>query len=143
MGTKFILARLFSSNMNDQETKSVESIKNYLEVFSRKDSVSCSFHWQYPSSLICDSQSSVFFSTRNDCIEYYSKLFFALTLMKYKRTEIITIDAKVISSNFTCVDLQAQRVDIENKLIKKLNCIYIMHFDSIQNQYLIRTATCK
>ena len=43
-----------------KKTKSIESIKNYLEVFSRKDSVSCSSHWQYPSSLICDSQSSVF-----------------------------------------------------------------------------------
>ena len=129
--------------MDKISSKALDSIKNYLNDFSSKESHKCSTYWTYPSSLICDKQSSIFFSNEKDCISYYSKLFFALSLMNYKRTEIINITAESISKNNSYVNLHAQRVDKNLGLIKKLNCIYILNYDPNVDRCFIKSAICE
>ena len=129
--------------MDNISTKALNSIKDYLNDFSLKDSKKCSTYWTYPSSLICDKQTSIFFSDKKECVSYYSKLFFALSLMNYKRTEIITISANTISKNNSFVNLHAQRVDKNSGLIKTLNCIYILKYDQINDRCFIKSAICE
>ena len=124
-------------------SKALNTIKDYLNDFSKKNSVKCSSYWSYPSSLICDKQSSIFFSDDKDCNSYYSKLFFALSLMNYLRTEIISITSETINTNFSYVDLYAQRVDKNLKIIKKLNCLYILNYDSNYDKCFIKAAICQ
>ena len=118
-----------------------EMIEKYLIDFSALRSEDCCKYWIYPSALVCNDNSSKLFNDKNECKNYYTLLFLSLNTKNYKMTKIDSLKIQPINKKVVVANLNARRVDINNSLIQKLNCIYTL-FINEEFKPKIKVATC-
>ena len=110
-------------------------------VFSSLKSDKCCEYWLYPSALVCNDKSSKLFKDSYECKNYYTILFLSLNTKNYKMTKIDSLIITPINKNIVIANLNARRVDINDSLIQKLNCIYTLFVGEDLNPK-IKVATC-
>ena len=116
-------------------------IRQYLSDFSSLRSDKCCLYWHYPSALVCNDKSSKLFKNSTECKDYYTILFLSLRTKNYKMTKIDSLLMTQISEKIVIANLHARRVENDNSLIQKLNCIYTIAFNDDSNSK-IKVATC-
>ena len=115
----------------DNNIKQVKAfLKDYILEFSNFKTEKIIKKYTTPSVLISQEYSKLFLNEK-DIDLYYKSLFLVLKTLKYKFTKINKLQVNTMPPDNTentlyWIYLNADRYDVNNKLIVNLNCNYMV-----------------